>query len=360
MMREQLTVKFLQDNGWDDAQRTPFPGDASSRTYERLTRGDEKAVLMNAPFIPYKDPYSIAAKLAGSDPNAFICLATALTRQGFSAPHVLAADMDNGFMLLEDLGADLFSQVLTRDPGQEKELYTHAVDCLAAIYRSSFSEQMPARRAHFGAKWHVRTYDAQALQIEADLFLQWYVPEFGSTVNETAKTLWYVVWAEAFGHLDGHGHGHGHGLAHGLALRDFHADNLFWLPKREASSKIGLIDFQDALVAHPSYDLVSLLEDARRDVDLALVDGLISRFCEQAGIEDDDKFRTAYAVQAAQRNAKILGIFVRLARRDGKQAYLDMIPRVAAHFTRDISHPALAKIYQWVRIYAPAVLEGGK
>ena len=345
MTREQLIVQFLQDNGWGDAVRTPFPGDASSRAYERLTRDGEQIVLMNAPFMPHKDPYSTAAKLAGSDPDAFICLATALTRRGFSAPHILATDRDNGFMLLEDLGADLFSQVLANDLTKEEELYSTAIDCLAAIYRSSFSENLSAR----GAKWHVRTYDAQALQTEADLFLEWYVPEFGSAVNETAKAAWYDIWAEAFGKLDAH--------AHGLALRDFHADNVFWLPEREATAKIGLIDFQDALIAHPSYDLVSLLEDARRDVDLDLIDGLISRFCAGAGIIDDEKFRAAYAVQAAQRNAKILGIFVRLARRDGKQRYLDMIPRVAQHFTRDISHPALAKLHQWVSVFASAVLE---
>ncbi|MCF6221043.1 MAG: phosphotransferase [Robiginitomaculum sp.] len=350
MTREQLIVQFLQNNGWGDAKRTPFPGDASSRSYERLTRsheeiGEEQLVLMNAPFMPHKDPYSTAAKLAGSDPDAFICLATALTRRGFSAPRIFATDRDNGFMLLEDLGADLFSQVLTDDPGKEQELYSCAIDCLAAIYRSSFSDQLSAR----GAQWLVRKYDAQALQTEADLFLEWYVPEFGSAVDETAKAAWYEIWADAFTHLNAH--------AHGIALRDFHADNVFWLPEREAIAKIGLIDFQDALIAHPSYDLVSLLEDARRDVDIDMVGGLISRFCQQAGIPDDEKFSAAYAVQAAQRNAKILGIFVRLARRDGKQRYLDMIPRVAQHFSRDISHPALANMHDWVSEFAPNVLE---
>lgn len=345
MTREHLIGEFLQKNNWGDAKRTPFPGDASSRSYERLQRGDEHIVLMNAPFVPHKDPYSIAAKLAGSDPDAFICLATALTRRGFSAPRILATDRDNGFMFLEDLGSDLFSQVLAKDPSKEKELYCTAIDCLAAIYRSSFAENLNAH----GAQWRVRKYDTQALQTEADLFLEWYVPEFGLAVDEDTKVVWYEIWADAFTQLDAH--------AHGLALRDFHADNVFWLPEREATAKIGLIDFQDALTAHPSYDLVSLLEDARRDVDLNMIDSLIARFCENAGIVDDDRFRAAYAVQAAQRNAKILGIFVRLARRDGKERYLDMIPRVAEHFTRDISHPVLAKLRQWVTAFAPKVLE---
>ena len=346
-MREQLIQKFLKDNGWGDAVRDPVQADASSRAYERLTRGHDKCVLMNAPFMPHEDPYSAAAKLAGSDPEAFICLATALTRRGFSAPHILAADMKNGLLLLEDLGADLFAQVLARQPEKELELYEQAISCLAAIYRSSFSDNLSARDAN----WHVRAYDAQAMQTEADLLIEWYIPEYADALSNDAKAEWYEIWAQLFTHLDAH--------APGLALRDFHAENIFWLPKREATSKIGLIDFQDALIAHPSYDLVSLLEDARRDVDKDIVDGLISKFCTEAGIADDEKFRAAYCVIGAQRNAKILGIFVRLARRDGKLHYLDFIPRVADYFIGDISHPALADLQAWIARYAPTLLEAG-
>jgi len=340
--REQLIETFLEAAGWGGAVRKPVPGDASSRSYERLSRGEEKAVLMNAPFEPNNDPYTTKAKLAGSDPHAFICLATALTRRGFSAPHILAADMDNGLLLLEDLGADLFAQVLKREPHKEQELYSEAVSCLAAIYRSSFANNIQARDAN----WHIRTYDAEALQAEADLFLDWYIPEFDTPLNETAKAEWHAIWKQAYTHLDAH--------APGLALRDFHAENIFWLPERTATGKIGLIDFQDALFAHPSYDLVSLLEDARRDVDTYMVDNLIKQFCEESGIPNDDKFRAAYAVMGSQRNAKILGIFVRLARRDGKQHYLDMIPRVAAHFSHDLAHPALKPLYGWITNYAPS------
>ena len=341
--REQLIETFLEAAGWRAAVRTPVSGDASSRSYERLTRGKEKAVLMNAPFEPNNDPYTTKAKLAGSDPHAFICLATALTRRGFSAPHILSADMDNGLLLLEDLGADLFAQVLKREPRKERELYSEAVSCLAAIYRSSFANNIQARDAN----WHIRTYDAEALQAEADLFLDWYIPEFDTPLNETAKAEWRAIWAQAYTHLDAH--------APGLALRDFHAENIFWLPERTATGEIGLIDFQDALFAHPSYDLVSLLEDARRDVDEHMVDGLIHQFCEESGIPDDDKFRAAYAVMGAQRNAKILGIFVRLARRDGKQHYLDMIPRVAAHFARDLSHPVFEPMRAWILDHAQSL-----
>ena len=345
-MREKLIVSFLKTAGWGEAKRTPVQGDASARAYERLTLGASKAVLMNAPFEVSDDHYTHMAKLAGANPEAFICLATALTRRGFSAPHILAADMKNGLLLLEDLGAGLFAQILAREPQKERELYSAAISCLAAIYRSSFSDTLSVR----GANWHVRNYDNKALQTEADLLVDWYIPEFDRALSTNAKQEWYDIWTEAFIHLDAH--------APGLALRDFHAENIFWLPQRTAIAKVGLIDFQDALFAHPSYDLVSLLEDARREVNPDMVNDLINQFCLEAGILDDVKFRTAYAVMGAQRNAKILGIFVRLARRDGKQHYLEMIPRVATHFQNDLAHPALSSLKTWITKYALSLMEG--
>ncbi len=341
---EQLINAFLNANGWGEALRSPIRADASSRSYEKLKQGDEeRAVLMNAPYTPTKDPYLTTAKLAGSNPEAFICLATELTRRGFSAPQILAADMDNGLLLLEDLGTDLFAHILVREPQKEPELYAAAISCLAALYRSSFPSNMAARKA----RWHVDSYDAPALQAEADLFLDWYIPEFDTPLSGKAKQEWHKIWANLFTILDIQ--------PAGLALRDFHAENIFWLAERDGTANVGLIDFQDALFAHPAYDLVSLLEDARRDVDPNIVDDLITQFCQQSGIEDNENFRAAYAVMGAQRNAKILGIFVRLARRDGKEHYLDMIPRIAAHFISDISHPALTGLRNWVHKHAQSV-----
>ncbi len=341
--RQHLIDVFLNDNGWGHAKHTPIQGDASTRAYEKLQLGSEHAVLMNAPFTPAKDPYTLTAKLAGSDPQAFICLATELRRRGFSAPRILAADLDNGLLLLEDLGTDMFAQVLKREPHKEREIYSTAISCLAALYRSSFSNEITAR----DARWHIAHYDAPALMAEADLFLDWYIPAFDKPLSHDARAEWQAIWAVLLPLLNAH--------APGLALRDFHAENIFWLPERDGAAKIGLIDFQDALFAHPGYDLVSLLEDARRDVDACMVDDLIHQFCTEAGIGDDENFRAAYAVMGAQRNAKILGIFVRLAKRDGKQHYLDMIPRVAEHFKHDIAHPALEKLHDWVKRNAPSL-----
>ena len=356
--REKQIVQFLANKGWGAARRDPVPGDASTRRYERLTMGLEKAVLMDAPPaaegpacpVDASDKerqalgYNAMARLAGPDPAAFVCVARELTRRGFSAPRILAADLETGLILLEDLGDDLFAKVLLKHPEKETELYSNAVSSLAALYRSSFNPEM----VHQNAQWGVQNYDPMALQAEADLFLEWYVPEFDGHVSDAAKAEWTELWQSAFQNLEAH--------ASGLALRDFHAENIFHLTERDGPANVGLIDFQDALFAHPSYDLCSLLEDARRDVDPRIVPEMITQFCEEAGIEEDEKFRAAYAVQAAQRNAKILGIFVRLAKRDGKEKYLDLIPRVAAHFRKDISHPALAGLSKWIDENAPSII----
>ncbi len=353
--RETQILAFLKGAGWDEAVRHKLPGDASTRRYEKLTLGSKKAILMDAPKgaetpsepegatpnMRTKLGYNALARLAGPNPEAFAAIAKELKMRGFSAPAIMAQDQEQGFMLLEDLGSDLFARVLEAEPGKELQLYKAAVDTLGAIYRSSFPAKM-----HSGAKnWRVRDYDRYALQAEADLFLDWFGADFDKEISKSAKTKWYRIWDKLWPLLDKH--------PSGLALRDFHAENLFWLPRRQSVARVGLIDFQDGLFAHPAYDLVSLLEDARRDVALEMHAPLIRRFCDKAGLKHDDDFLSAYAVMGAQRNAKILGIFVRLAKRDGKPHYRDLIPRVAQHFIRDLSHPALADLREWVETYLP-------
>ncbi|MEM7729260.1 MAG: phosphotransferase, partial [Pseudomonadota bacterium] len=170
--------------------------------------------------------------------------------------------------------------------------------------------------------------------------------KYGQRTSSIAHTH---VWTDAFGHLRTH--------TPGLCLRDFHAQNLFWLPERDGQARVGLIDFQDALFAHPAYDLASLLEDARRDVDPELRAPMLQRFCDKAGLKYDAAFEAAYSVTAAQRNAKILGIFVRLAERDGKPRYRSLIPRVKAHFQRDLAHPACAELRGWFDTHVPEALQ---
>lgn len=355
MEREAEIKAFLNAAKWGAATRTPVPGDASTRRYERLSLGDKRAILMDAPkgVETPSEPegasveercelgYNALARLAGPNPESFTAIAKELTMRGFSAPQIIAANIDYGLILLEDFGDDLFARVIKEDPSQERRLYEAAIDTLAAIYRSTF----PCDFDVHGTSWRVREYDSAALQAEVDLFLDWFVPDLKVELSETAKTEWYAIWSELFTHLDAH--------ASGLALRDFHAENLFWLPHRQATSRVGLIDFQDALFAHPAYDLVSLLEDARRDVPQKLANDMKTRFCLKAGLFHDEAFDTAYAVTGAQRNAKILGIFVRLAKRDGKAHYRDLIPRVAKLFRSDLAHPALEPLRHWVERYVP-------
>lgn len=351
---------FLGAAGWGGARRLSLAGDASTRRYVRLVEDGRSAMLMDAPAgaeAPACPPdatpqqrremgYNAMARLAGPNLAAFAGLADALCERGFSAPNVLARDLDEGFLLLEDLGDDLIARLV---PGKQHEgtLYTRAVDVLAAIHRSSFPSVLETE----GRRWPLQAYDATALMAEADLFPEWYLERHaGIELDSAAREEWTGLWTQAFARLET--------CPPGLVLRDYHAENLIHLPDREGEAGIGLLDFQDALIGHPAYDLVSLLEDARRNVDRKLAVPLKARFVEQAGIRDAAGFDAAYAVLGAQRNAKILGIFVRLAVRDGKQRYLDMLPRVARHFVHDLQHPALMQLHMWAKTHAaPVFLE---
>lgn len=355
--RDQARAAFLERAGWGGVDAAALPGDASTRQYFRLARGEERAMLMDAPAraeAPVCPPgatseersalgYNAQARLAGSNLVAFAGLANALGERGFSAPRILASDPDQGFLLLEDLGDALYARLL---PGQmhEGRLYSEAVDALAAIYRSSFSDHVTMD----GLEWPLQPYDDVALTAEVDLFLDWFAGRHaGLTISADARADWAGIWNRSFQRLES--------CAPGLVLRDFHAENLIHLPEREGHGRVGLLDFQDAVIGHPAYDLVSLIEDARRSVDHNLAIPLKARFIEKAGIEDAAGFDAAYAVLGAQRNAKILGIFVRLAQRDGKQRYLDLLPRVARHYVANLQHPALMPLLMWTKAHAPAV-----
>lgn len=361
--RETARLAFLAESGWGKAHIQAFPGDASTRRYFRLRDGDRIALLMDAPGAsetaacpPEASPderralgYNALARLAGNNTTAFAGLAEALTQRGFSAPEILACDLDQGLMVIEDLGDGLYARLIP-DRAEESTLYLAAIDTLAALYRSSFPRAFAFRT---GEHWPVLEYDLAAKQAEADLFLDWYAARrAGRNPAESARAEWRDLWAEALCVTARH--------EPGLVLRDFHAENLIWLPGRTGIARVGLLDFQDALFGHPAYDLVSLIEDARRDVSPALAGPLVERFVERALIADRNSFEAAYAAIAAQRNAKILGIFVRLAERDAKPRYLDLLPRVARHFVRDLSHPSMTGLKRWVEAHAPEIFQEAK
>ena len=351
--REQEIIEFLNRAGWGAAVRTRLAEDAGYRSYQRLSGARGKAMLMNAP--PGGDQlrsaeaaeYNRVAHLA-SDCRSFAAVAKYLRGLGLSAPQILAADLPRGLMLLEDLGDDLFANVIPRG-ADETALYAAAIDTLLALHAA----KIPARLAVGDGGDHVLSqYDAAAQQAEVLLLCEWYAPMVtGVALGDAARDAFVEQWRCVIAQTQP--------ARPVLVLRDYHAQNLFWLPGRNGVAQVGLIDFQDGLLGHPAYDLVSLLEDARRDVPPALRMHMLDRYCATAKAADrtfdDAAFRTAYAIAGAQRNCKILGIFARLAKRDNKPAYLKLIPRVRAYLRQDLQHPAFAPLNAWFATHLPLV-----
>ncbi|MBK1636151.1 aminoglycoside phosphotransferase family protein [Rhodovulum adriaticum] len=319
-MAERNADAFLSGAGWGAAQRAPLAGDASNRRYERLTGGPDGAgaVLMDAP--PQR----------GEDVRPFTAIARHLSGLGLSAPAILAEDAENGFLLLEDLGDALFARVIPRHPALEPTLYAAAVDLLADLHRAPPPGILPA-------------YDADLMADLACLPFDWYLPALGRPAPAGAKQAFAAAIRAQLAR---------HAPPSVLVLRDYHAENLIWLPSRTGTARVGLLDFQDAMVGHPAYDLVSLLEDARRDVPPPLQAHMLDRYIAASGA-DAGAFRRAYALLGAQRNLRILGVFARLCLRDGKPSYLPLMPRVWGHLMHDLSHPALAGLRSLVLRHLP-------
>ncbi|HWT12381.1 MAG TPA: phosphotransferase [Allosphingosinicella sp.] len=309
---------FLAAHGWQGAEIRPLAGDASFRRYFRVHRASgETAVLMDAP--PEHE-----------DIGPFLTVAGHLIDRGFSAPRPLAIDRGRGLLLLEDFGDDRVGPLLEREPEREREIYEIAIDLLAGIAARPAPPDLPP-------------YDEAAMSREVALFTQWYSPALGMRVDEERYfQAWRDCWSDVLT------------VAMNdpvLVLRDYHADNLMVVPGRR---DLGLLDFQDALAGHPAYDLVSLLQDARRDVAPALEEAMIERYLEAARVADAERFRAHYEILGAQRNAKILGIFTRLWKRDGKPHYLPLQPRVWNYLERNLGHPALAPVRAWFDANVPA------
>jgi aminoglycoside/choline kinase family phosphotransferase len=322
MSRAEETAGFLAAVGWGGATRAPLAGDASARRYERLRHGARRAVLMDVP------PES------GLTVGPFLAVDAWLRAAGLSAPAVLAADEPRGLVLLEDLGDDLFARLCAACPEREGGLYAAAVDLLADLQR------LPPP----SGAWTPPPYDLAFLLREARLALEWYLPAAtGAPASADLAAEYEAVAAAALLPF----------AAPAVAVyRDFHAENLVWLPGRAGHARVGLLDFQDMLVGHPAYDLVSLLEDARRDVAPALRGAMLARYRERSGADPEALDHAAHAL-SAQRNLKIVGLFTRLARRDGKPRYLGYLPRVWGYLLEDLRHPALAPLAALIARHLP-------
>jgi tRNA threonylcarbamoyl adenosine modification protein YjeE len=346
-----MTIRrFLDESGFADAERDYLQGDASTRTYERLVQGARRAVLMNAPRRPDGPPvrnglpYSAIAHLA-EDVKPFVAMARGLRSLGLSAPDIFAADLTEGLLILEDLGNE---GIIAGDPPAPiEERYGAAVDVLAALHRAPAPEVLPVapRIDH-----RLPTYDRDAFLIEVELLLDWYISHRGGTVSDEARQQFLSLWRAALTRA-------ATGPVHWV-LRDFHSPNLLWLPDRTGVARVGLIDFQDAMIGPPAYDVASLLQDARVDVPETLEFALLGRYA-QARQTDDPQFNLAnfvalYALMAAQRATKILGIFARLDRRDGKPQYLRHLPRVWRYLRRSLAQSTLAPLKAWYDAHVPA------
>ena len=304
---------FLKTAGWGDAAIEPLAGDASFRRYFRIRRASGKtAMLMDAP--PPEE-----------DPQPYLRAAKWLDANGLRAPHILAEDAPRGLVLIEDFGEVRMREYLDQWPGDEAAIYRTAIDALIDLHRLP-----PGPFLDYSMSEYMR---------EARLFTDWYCPAQNLYIDSASYTS---AWEKVLGEMLPR-------QRPGVTvLRDYHAENIMLLGNLEQQ---GLLDFQDALVGHPAYDLVSLLQDARRDVSPELEAQMFDYYAQKTGAGAD--FLADYARLGAQRNAKIVGIFVRLWKRDGKPRYLDLIPRVWALLERDLSHPALEPVREWFYINVP-------
>jgi tRNA threonylcarbamoyl adenosine modification protein YjeE len=338
-LRRHLALgRFLSAAGWGWARRRTIAGDASTRRYERLD-GDGPAILMDAPvYTPGPDAYATRARLADGNIHAFLAVGEALRARGLSAPEPLAVDAREGFLLLEDLGDAKVHEAGRAIP----ERYLVAADALAAFHRDPLplplpgpdlpafaaGRAVPAPRVPHGPP----LFDADLAAVEVGVFEEWYAR---TPPDAAFEALWRAA-IDALPRDDDR-----------VALRDYHSPNLLWLARREGIARIGIIDYQDAMIAPSSYDVVSLAQDARVDVPDDLEAAIVERYLAARPGVDRDAFLTAYAVVGAERATRILGVFRRLNDRDGKPQYLPHIPRLRRYLEKSLAHPALADLRAW-------------
>ena len=348
--RLEAMHELIRDAGFDgdDVDFSMLAGDASTRHYGRLVRHTllpRSCLVMDWPRQPdgppVRDglPYSQVAKLA-EDVRPFLAIARALRDSGLSAPRIMGADTKTGFIVLEDLGALGYAEALADGVPQE-EIWRDGVDALLALRHVRADQTFQAGN---GEQYSLPRLDRPILEIETDLVPDWlWEAVHGCPPTAAERHRYRSTWAPVFERI----------LAEptGWMLRDYHSPNLILLPDREGARRVGIIDFQDALQGPAAYDLVSLLQDARLDVPAELEDELLGYYCAQAATTDatfdEARFRFVYAALGAQRNSKILGIFARLARRDGKPRYLAHLPRIWGYLERNLLHPELRALAQW-------------
>jgi N-acetylmuramate 1-kinase len=341
--------QFLEDAGYAEAIRQRMAGDASTRSYARLVSDEGVVILMNSPRRPdgpaiyHGRSYSAAAHLA-EDVKPFVAIAGGLRARGFSAPSIHHADLDAGFLITEDFGSAGFIE--GNPPRPIAERYQAATDMLAALHRQSLPEILPLTPQ---TTYAIPTFDTDALLVEIGLMLDWYLPNRGAAPSDTLRAEFVTMWRDLLGKVAA--------APKTWALRDFHSPNLIWLGQRTGFAKVGIIDFQDAVLAPAAYDMASLLQDARIDMPEQLEIALLAHYIKARRASDDSfdaaGFAELYAIMSAQRNTKLLGIFARLNRRDGKPQYLRHLPRIWSYLNRSLAHPTLSRFREWYAANVP-------
>ena len=341
--------QFLTDAGYADAKRQRMAGDASTRSYARLIRDDGVVILMNSPRRPdgpaiYDGKsYSAAVHLA-EDVKPFVAIANGLRERGFSAPSIHHADLDAGFLITEDFGSAGF---IEGDPPRPiAERYQAAADMLAALHREALPEILPLAPQ---ITYAIPIFDTEALLVEACLMLEWYLPDRGAEPTNNMRAEFVMMWRDLLSKPAA--------APKTWVLRDFHSPNLIWLDERPDIARVGIIDFQDAVLGPAAYDRVSLLQDARIDIPESLELALLTRYIKARRAADDTfdpaGFAELYALMSAQRNTRLLGTFARLNRRDGKPQYLRHLPRIWTYLNRSLAHPALSRAREWYSANVP-------
>jgi len=341
--RLKVLRQFLDGAGYMDALRQRMPGDASTRSYARLIRDGASLILMNSPRRPdgpaiYDGKsYSAAVHLA-EDVKPFVAIGNGLRQHGFSAPAIHHADLDSGFLITEDFGSN---GIVEDDPPRPiVERYEAATDMLVALHRQTLPETLPLA-PH--VTYDIPIFDIDAWMVEIGLMLEWYMPDHGIEPSEDLRVEFAAMWRKLLAKPAA--------AERTWVMRDFHSPNIIWLGERSGTSRIGIIDFQDAVLGPSAYDLVSLLQDARIDVPEQLELALLTRYIRTRRASDRRfdavGFAELYAIMSAQRNTRLLGTFARLNRRDGKPQYLRHQPRIWTYLSRSLAHPALSSVRQW-------------
>ncbi|WP_022719997.1 tRNA (adenosine(37)-N6)-threonylcarbamoyltransferase complex ATPase subunit type 1 TsaE [Rhodopseudomonas sp. B29] len=340
---------FIETAGYADAARRHMPGDASTRSYARMFKDGSSVILMNAPRRPdgpalyAGKSYSAAVHLA-EDVRPFVAIAEGLREAGVSAPAILSADLDAGLLITEDFGAASF--VEGTPPAPIIERYQAATDLLATLHSRTLPEVLALSARE---NYAIPVFETDAMLIEVGLMPEWYLPDRGAPLSDARRGEFTVMWRMLLDDVTAE--------PRTWVLRDYHSPNLIWLGDREGTARVGVIDFQDAVLGPAAYDLVSLLQDARIDVPEALELSLFGRYLKARKAAEPEfdvaRFAWTYAVMSAQRNTRLLGTFARLNRRDGKPHYLKHQPRIWNYLGRSLAHPALAEFRRWYGTHVP-------